>query len=211
MTPDFVFKGSFDGELSGDRAVHFDVGTVMRVFRSWKGTLVSDTDHAFGWGVGANFTIDVVRGVRLVLDGFASDGGGRYIGGLAPDVAVNASGHILPIRSYSWVSGFEFAPSKTTGLYAYYSGLYAEKKATLNTDGTCCVGFGYPGANSNADRIISQATAGYSRVLWRHENIGSMQWGAQYAYVWLYPWVANSGANLAHAHMLFTQVRFNLP
>lgn len=110
------------------------------------------------------------------------------------------------------MSGFEIAPSKITGLYFYYSGLYAQKNATLNTDGTCCVGYGYPGANTNADRLIQEATFGYSRVFWKYENVGSMQWGAQYAYVWLDPWVAAvNGPNSAHANMLFGQVRFNLP
>ncbi len=211
MTPDFVVKGSFDGRLGGERSVHFDVGAVMRTFRSWNGTQLSGKDYAFGSGVGANFNVDVLRGARLVLDGFASDGAGRYIGGLAPDVIVRANGSISPIHSYSWVSGFEIAPSKITGLYVYLSGLYAQKNATLNSNGTCCVGFGYPGANTNADRLIEEVTTGYSRVFWKYENIGSMQWGVQYAYAWLDPWVAGTGPNTAHANMLFGQVRYNLP
>ena len=211
MTPDFVLKGSFDGKFNGDRAVHLDVGTVMRVFRSWSGGQVSGKDYAFGWGVGANFNVQLVKTVRLVLDGFASDGAGRYIGGLAPDVIVRANGSISPIHSYSWVSGFEIAPSKITGLYVYYSGLYAQKNATLNSDGTCCVGYGYPGANTNADRLIEEFTGGYSRVFWKYENVGSMQWGVQYAYEWLYPWVRGIAPNSAHTNMIFSQVRFNLP
>lgn len=211
MTPDFVVKGSFDRKSDGDRAVHFDVGAVMRTFRSWSGTQVSGKDYAFGSGVGANFNMDVLKGIRLMLDGFASDGAGRYIGGLAPDVIVKANGSISPIHSYSWVSGFEIAPSTITGLYFYYSGLYAQKNATLNSNGTCCVGFGYPGANTNADRLIEEATTGYSRVFWKYETIGSMQWGVQYAYAWLYPWVAGTGPNSAHVNMLFGQVRYNLP
>jgi hypothetical protein len=129
MTPDFVVKGSFDGKSDGHRAVHFDIGAVMRTFRSWSGTQVSGKDYAFGSGVGANFNVDVLKGIRLVLDGFASDGAGRYIGGLAPDVIVKANGSISPIHSYSWASGFEIAPSKISGLYVYSSGLYAQKNA----------------------------------------------------------------------------------
>jgi hypothetical protein len=90
--------------------------------------------------------------------------------GVAPDVIVRANGIISPIRSYSWVSGFEFAPNKATGLYLYYSGLYAQKNATLNSDGTCCVGLGFPGANTAADRLIEEATGGYSRVIWKYET-----------------------------------------
>jgi len=211
MTPDFVLKGSFDNKVLGRRAIHFDIGTVMRTFRSWDGTSASGKSYAFGWGVGANFNVEVTKGVRWVLDGFASDGAGRYIGGLAPDVIVRADGSISPIHSYSWVSGFEFAPNKATGLYFYYSGLYAQKNATLNSDGTCCVGFGFPGASNAADRLIEEATGGYSRVLWKFENVGSMQWGLQYAYVWAYPWAAGTGPKSANANMVFSQLRFNLP
>ena len=211
MTPDFVLKGSFDNKVMGGRAIHFDIGTVMRTFRSWDGTGASGKSYAFGWGVSANFNLEVKKGVRWVLDGFASDGAGRYIGGLAPDVTVRADGGISPIHSYSWVSGFELAPNKATGLYFYYSGLYAQKNATLNSDGTCCVGFGFPGASNAAGRLIEEATGGYSRVLWKYENLGSVQWGLQYAHVWVYPWAAGNGPNSANANMVFSQLRYNLP
>jgi hypothetical protein len=89
----------------------------------------------------------------------------------APDVVVGSNGTISPIHSYSWVTGLELAPNPATGLYFYYSGLYAQKNATLNSDGTCCVGFGYPGASNAAGRVIQEATGGYSRVLWKYENI----------------------------------------
>jgi hypothetical protein len=211
MTPDFVLKGSFDNKLSGDRGIHFDVGTVMRTFRSWDGSSAAGKDYAFGWGVGANFNVEVKKGVRWLLDGFAGDGAGRYIGGLAPDVVVRANGSISPIHSYSGVTGVEIAPSKATGLYFYYGGLYTQKNATLNSGGSCCVGFGFPGATAAADRVIEEATGGYSRVLWHYEKLGSVQWGLQYAHVWVNPWVAGTGPNSAHANMVFSQLRYNLP
>lgn len=51
-----------------------------------------------------------------------------------PDV-----GYISPIHSYSWVSDLEIAPNKQTGLFFYYGGVYAQKNATLDSTGTCCV------------------------------------------------------------------------
>lgn len=211
LTPDFVLKASFDNKIADGHGIHFDVGTVMRSFRNWNGSTASGKDYAFGWGVGANFNVEVRKGVRWVLDGFASDGAGRYIGGLAPDVIVRADGSISPIHSYSWVNGFEFAPNPATGFYFYYSGLYAQKNASLNSDNTCCVGFGFLGASTAADRLIEEATGGYSRVLWKYENVGSVQWGVQYAHVWVYPWVAGNGPNAAHSNIVFSQLRFNLP
>ena len=40
------------------------------------------------WAVvwNANFSVETAKGLRLVLDGFADSGAGRYIGGLIPDV-----------------------------------------------------------------------------------------------------------------------------
>ena len=94
-----------------------------------------------------------------MLDGFASSGAGRYIGGLVPDVIVRADGSISPITSYSWVSGFEIAPSKATGFYAYFSGLYGLRNTAVDLTGSF-IGWGYPGAASNAaDRVVEQATA----------------------------------------------------
>jgi hypothetical protein len=209
-TPDFIFKGSYTGKM-GERAIHLDAGAVTRVFRSWNGASNSGKDYAFGVGGNVNFTAEVVNGVRLVLNGFASEGAGRYVGGLTPDVIVKADGTISPIKSYAWVSGFEIAPSKATGAYLYYSGVYAQKNSTLNSSGTCCVGFGYPGANTNADRVIEEFSGGYSRVVWKHENLGSVQWGAQYSYLWLHPWVSGGGPNSANANMVFGQMRYNLP
>lgn len=212
MTPDFVLKGDYDGKMSNGNRIHFDVGTVMRVFRStMNAASVTTHDHAFGWGVEGNFMVEMAKGYRLVVQGFASDGAGRYIGGLAPDVIVKANGSISPIHSYSWVSGLEIAPNKATGFYVYYSGLYAQKNAALNSDGTCCVGFGGPGSNLNPDRYIQEATGGWSRLLWKFENVGSMQYGVQYAYLWLAPWVAQTGASQAHTNMVFGQFRYNLP
>ena len=212
MTPDFVLKGDYDGKMSNGRSIHLDVGTVMRVFRSSDNAgNVSSHAYALGLGVQANFTIEVAKGYRLVLQGFASDGAGRYIGGLAPDAIVKANGQISPIHSYSWVSGLEVAPNRQTAFYVYYSGLYSQKNASLNSDGTCCVGFGGPGSNLNPNRYVQEATGGWQRVLWRFENVGSMQYGIQYAYLWLVPWVAQSGASQAHANMVFGQFRYNLP
>jgi hypothetical protein len=217
-TPDFVVKLAFNGKLGG-HAAHLDVGGLLRVFRNYapySGNGVSGHNYVVGGGGNADFSCEIVKGVRLVLDGFASSGGGRYIGGLVPDVIVRADGSISPIRSYSWVSGFEIAPSKATGFYAYFSGLYGARNTAIDLPAAgvetgSYIGWGYPGASNSADRAVEQATGGYSRVLWKHENLGSVQFGVQYAYVWLEPWVAGTGPTKANSNMVFSQVRYNLP
>src|SRR5271165_3851789 len=75
ITPDFVFKGSYTTKI-GDRSFHMDGGMVMRVFRSYNGTCNSCKDYAFGYGGNLNIYADVTKKVRLVLDGFGSEGAG---------------------------------------------------------------------------------------------------------------------------------------
>jgi hypothetical protein len=146
----------------------------------------------------------------MVVNAFAGSGAGRYVGGLVPDVIVRANGDISPIKSYSWLGGFEIAPNSKTGLYVYYSGLYGQKNIAVDTNGDF-IGWGYPGASNAADRTIQEFTSGFSHSFWRHENLGSVQLGVQYAYVNLHPWVAGNGPSEAHANMVLGQVRYNLP
>jgi hypothetical protein len=208
--PDFVFKASFDGNPGG-HAAHLDLGSVFRVFRNYApASGVSGHNTAEGFGVNANLNFDIVKNVRFVLNGFYGDGAGRYLGGLVPDVIVRADGSIAPITAYSWVSGFEVAPTKATGLYLYYSGVYADRKTAVDLDGSL-IGFGYPGASNVADRVIDEATAGFSWVLWKYENLGSLQLGFQYAYVRVRPWSAAGGPDRAQTQMVLSQLRYNLP
>ena len=212
LRPQFGALLRFNGKLGGHSA-HLDVGGLLRVFRNYaplSGNGISGHNYKLSGGGNVDFSFEIVKGLRLVLNGFASSGGGRYIGGLVPDVIVRADGTISPIRAYSWVSGFEIAPNKATGLYAYFSGLYGLRNSAIDADGSY-IGWGYPGASNAADRVVEQATGGWSRVLWKHENLGSVQFGVQYAYLWLQPWVSGSGPGQANANMVFSQVRYNLP
>ena len=182
MTPDFVLKGSFDNKVIGGRAIHFDIGTVMRTFRSWDGISAWGKIMPLVGASSANFNVEVRRACAGCWTVLRVTVRVAISAAFLPDVIVRADGSISPIHSYSWVSGYELAPNKATGLYFYYSGLYAQKNAALlNSDGTCCVGFGFPGASNAADRLIEEATGGYSRVLWKYENLGSVPWGLQFA------------------------------
>jgi len=210
--PDFIAKAALDGRL-GSHAAHIDVSGVMRVFRNYapnQGNGVSNHNYAFGGGGNLNAALDISTGYKLVVNAFAGSGAGRYIGGLVPDVIVRPNGDISPIKSYSWVSGLEIAPNTRTGLYAYYSGLYGQKNVAVDTNGSF-IGWGYPGASNAADRSIQEITSGFSHTVWKHENLGSVQFGVQYAFVFVHPWVAGTGPSDTHMHMVLGQVRYNLP
>ena len=127
LTPDFVFKGSFTGKV-GHRTMHLDTGGLLRTFRSSNvGDPINSHSTAVGYGGNLNGTFEVVKGLKLLLNGYASHGGGRFMGGLYPDVIVTASGAIQPINSYSWVGGLEFAATKQSSFYGYYGGAYGQR------------------------------------------------------------------------------------
>jgi hypothetical protein len=213
LTPDFVFKASFDSKLGG-KAFHLDSAGLLRVFRNYNPTNtnpVSGHEYAVGGGGNMDASLQFTDKVRFIIQAYGSSGGGRYIGGLIPDVVVQSNGSITPVPAYSWTSGFEIAPDKNTGYYVYYSGNYGERETVLDTATGKLVGWGFPGASNGADRYIQEATGGYSRVIWKGENLGSVQIGIQYGYVWLSPWSAGTGPSQAHTNMVFGQTRYNLP
>ena len=213
--PDFVFKASFDTKL-GSMPFHLDAAGLLRVFRNYSptsSTPFNGHNYAVGGGGNVDASLQFTPKVRYLIQLYASSGGGRYIGGLLPDVVVQSNGSITPIPAYSWTTGFEIAPSKNSGFYLYYSGNYGDRETVVDTtvSPSKLVGWGFPGASNGADRYIQEATGGWARVIWKGENLGSVQTGFQYAYVWLSPWSAGNGPSQAHTNMVFWQTRYNLP
>lgn len=210
LAPDFVFKASFDGKLGG-RAAHLDASALLRLFRS-SNLIDPITSHSTAIGYGGNLdaSLEIVKGLKLVLNGYASHGGGRYIGGLFPDVIVTATGSIQPINAYSGIAGLEFAANKTTSFYACYSSAYGQRQTALDVSGNY-IGWGYPGATNSADRSFNEISAGWWELFWKHDGLGSVQLGTQYSYLEITPWSQGSGPGNARTNMVFTQLRYNLP
>jgi hypothetical protein len=210
LTPDFVFKGSFTAKV-GDRTMHLDAGGLLRTFRSSNvGNPINSHSTAVGYGGNLNGIFEVVKGLKLLFNGYASRGGGRFIGGLYPDVIVTASGAIQPINSYSWVGGLEFGATKQSSFYGYYSGAYGQRQTALDSTGKY-IGWGYPGASNSADRTFNEVSLGWNQVFWNHEGLGSIQLGTQYSYLAITPWSQGSGPRNATTNMVFSQIRYNLP
>jgi len=208
LAPDVIFKGSFNFGPVGHR-FHVDTGTVLRFFRNFDPARVTDHKDAHGVGANLNFGVDLTRKLHLVLNGFASSGGGRYIGGLVPDVIVRPNGDISPIKAYSWVTGLELAPTRRTTVFGYFSGVFAARNTTIDTDGNQ-IGFGYTGSNMSR-RTIQEWTAGWAHLIWDSVAVGSIQVNTQYSYVRNFPWWAGTGPRFSRANVVFGQVRYNLP
>lgn len=206
--PDLVFKSSFNIGPQG-RRLHIDTGAILRFFRSSAVADIREHEDAVGIGGNLNIGLDLTHKLHLVLNGFLSSGGGRYIGGLASDVVVRANGDISPIKAHSWVTGLEYAVTRRAMLFGYFSGVYTSKNTTVDLNGNL-IGFGYPGSNVSR-RLIQEWTTGWGQLLWASEAAGSLQLNTQYSYIRNFPWVVGTGPRLASAHLAFAQIRYNLP
>ncbi len=202
--PDVVAKIAFDA----GKKFHFELGGVVREFRVWNPASTATHFSATGGGAQANLNFELARGLRILTNNYWSDGGGRYLFGQAPDLAVRADGSLSPVHSGSTVSGFELT-RKNALFYAYYGGIYIGRDIQIDATGKP-VGYGYAGASQN--RAIQEATCGWIQTLWKDPRYGSLSFISQYSYLSRDPWYAAAGtpAN-ASVNMLFLDLRYTLP
>jgi hypothetical protein len=205
LMPDFVTRVA----VNPNKAVHLDVGGVLRAFRH---TLApyDDTLKALGGGGSANLRVNATNATRLLLQAGFGSGMGRYMGGLVPDVAFRADGSIVPIGSMSWVGGVEHRLTSAMSVAGYYSGVDLDQRAELDGDGSY-IGFGFPGSSNSNNRTIREATATYSWAPVTTADRGSVQLSLQGAWLTREPWFQGSGPASADAFMFFAQLRYNLP
>src|SRR5229473_778460 len=92
LHPDIIVKAAYDSELMR-RPFHVEVAGLIRSFRVLN-TLVTPnrTDTITGGGGAINLNLQLVKNFTLIANSFYSDGGGRYLGGLGPDVIVKPNG-----------------------------------------------------------------------------------------------------------------------
>lgn len=209
LHPDIIGKIAFDTNLANGHGLHLEAAGVYRTFRLYNSpTKVTYRSAAVGGSFNASY--EIVKNVRLLSNNFFSDGGGRYIGGLAPDLVVRADGSPSPVHSASTVSGIE-AQAGDTQVYAYYAGVYVQRNVALDANLTP-VGYGYAGSPNSQNRSIQNLTFGYARTFWRDSKFGSLQAMGQYSYVVRHPWSVAAGApSSAHSNMVFVSLRYTLP
>ena len=92
LTPDFISKIAFDPTAR----FHAEVGGVLDTFKiinpNSPGLALGQTSTKAGGGVLAGINGEIFPGFRLITTNYWSDGGGRYLFGQAPDLAVTAAG-----------------------------------------------------------------------------------------------------------------------
>jgi hypothetical protein len=222
--PDIISKLALDGGKEG-HAMHFEVAGLYRTFQSYNPvTNMKFYKPAVGGSV--NFNVEVAPGFRFVVNTFASDGGGRYTGGLGPDLIVRPDGSISPIHAYSSVDGFEYSikpkndpKGLETLLYGYYGGNYFGKDTaldnTVSLTNPVLIGYGVNSnsASLNANRAIQEATFGINQTIWKNPTWGDLKILTQYSYLWRDPWfVPNTNATRkATTNMVFVDLRYDIP
>jgi hypothetical protein len=206
--PDIIAKLALDPSSKA----HLEVAGVFRTFRVYDP--IEFTHHtANGVGGSANFNFELARGFRVLSNNYWSDGGGRWIFGLAPDLIVRPNGTLSPVHAGSTVDGFELQ-AKNTLLYAYYGGTFIRRNVAVDASGKkpLYVGYGFPGASNAQNREIHEPSFGLTQTFWRDPKYGALQLMLQYSYVLRYPWVVATGAPRdAHTSMVFLNLRYLLP
>ena len=208
--PDIITKIAYDTKVS-DRSLHLEVAGLVRTFRLYN-PLTQKHYSATGGGGSVNLNFELAKNLRVVSNNYYSGGGGRWIFGQAPDLIVRGDGSLSVVHSGSTVTGFEAQATKNTQLYGYYGGVYVQRNVAIDPANGNPIGYGYAGSPGGQNRVIHQATFGFTRTFWRDPKYGALQLMGQYSYILRHPWnVAPGQPTDAHVHMTFLNLRYLLP
>jgi hypothetical protein len=221
VMPDIIAKLAYDTKVGG-RAFHMEVsGEFSRFKLNTAANLAGNNVNVgkSGGGGSVNMNLEAFKNFRLIANTFWSDGGGRYIFGLAPDFVVNvdANGNFVPspVHAGSGIGGFEYTINNTL-LYGYYGGVYIGRNFQQVTAGPppTFTGYGYPDSGSAQNRAIQEGTFGITQTLWKNRNYGDLKLITQGSYLVRSPWSTAgtpNGAKNAHLGMAFVNLRYDLP
>ena len=172
--------------------------------------------------------MELFKGFRVLTNNYWSEGGGRYIFGLAPDVVVNPNGSLSAIQASSTVDGFEYT-HKNTLLYSYYGGTYVARNIGVDANGlgygygvhatSHCASCGSSGAAVSLattavaqNRTIQEETIGINQTIWRDAKYGALNLMGQYSFLSRNPWSVPLGAPThAALSIAFFNLRYTLP
>jgi hypothetical protein len=224
LHPDIIVKTAFDAHPAG-HSFHIELAGLIRSFRVLNDlTPVPTINTITGGGGSFSFNYELIHNLHIIVTSFYSDGGGRYIFGLGPDVIVRPNGTLSAVHADSGVGGFEYQATPHYMFYGYYGGAYFQRNygffpapppSTCNgVPGFTCVGFGYPGSLNTSNRTVQEITFGVIPTLWYNENYGRVQIITQYSYLTRSPWsiLSTPGSpDTAHTHMMYAGLRYILP
>ncbi len=211
IRPDFIAKAAYDTDIEG-KHMHVEIAGLNSAFKVERPSLTS-AGTANGFGGSVNTILDFAKNAHFIFNSFYSDGAGRYLYGLGPDVVVDSNGNLSPVHGFSGLSGVEYQVNPTSMVYGYYGGVYFNRNYSgLGTTASPFYGFGYPGSSTSANRMIQEPTLGYINTFWKKPHYGALQLITQLSLVTRYPWAYTGIATKdTHTYMLFGDLRYVLP
>ncbi|MBZ5528928.1 MAG: hypothetical protein LAN71_13630 [Acidobacteriia bacterium] len=225
MTPDIIAKTTYDTSFSG-RHVHAEVAgllTTVKIKIIPVGAFTWAPHSKMGGGIEAAANVEIVKNYRVLVNGFYSDGGGRYLLGLGPDavirpVVLGAGFDAIPslVHSGAGLVGFEGQVTPKTLVGVYYGGAYFQRNAFIDLTSPLVIkptiGFGGQNSPNAANRAIQEGTFDLTQTFWKNPQYGALQLVTQVSYVTRAPWYVPAGAP-KNAHMVeaYTSLRYILP
>lgn len=207
LHPDIIGKVAFDPSPK----FHFEFGGLERTFKVYNPLTQQKFTTAGGAGF-VNLNGELTKGLRLVVNTYIGNGGGRYIFGQAPDVIVNGDGSLSNVYAMSTVDGLEYT-RKNTLFYTYYGGIYIDKNVVLDpSNSNKPIGYGYSGSPNSQNRTVQEITFGFTQTFWKDPKFGALAFMGQYSYFTRNPWYVAAGAP-THAYMneVWLNLRYTLP
>jgi hypothetical protein len=173
LMPDLATRVAFNPA----KALHVDVGAVLRVFRH----TIKPYDDSFkkaGGGASVNLRFNPASSTTLILQSAFGSGLGRYVGGLVPDAVFRRDGSISLVGTTSCVGGIEQTLGPAFSLGGYYSGVAIDSNYSVDGDGDF-IGYGFPGSSNSNNRRIDEITATFGWQVVNSATRGSVQLGLQ--------------------------------
>jgi hypothetical protein len=224
--PDVIGKIAVDSNPGSGHNFHVELTGLLTTIRSTVIPTAGATfehDTAIGGGVGAGFDWQLMPNVSIMANGFFSDGGGRYIGGLGPDTVVmpfvegaGFSARPSLVHSAGFSTGMEWTICPGSELDFYYSGAYFGRNAFPDITSPLVIkpfiGFGGTNSPNSANRFVQQVSADFTQNIWADPAYGVVQVQGQLSYVQRNPWFVAAGAPV-HADLVqsFLDVRLLIP
>lgn len=221
LHPDVIAKLSADANW-GQRHWHFETAGLLTPVEILTPALVTKSTAAKdiheGGGISSAANLEVVKNLHVILTGFWSDGGGRYIGGLGPGFVVEQVGSKIGpfqaqlVHSGSGIASAEWQANKTNLLAFSYSGAYFDRVFSTDPSSGALVGYGFAGSANSNNRAIQEGTFATQTTLWKQRGYGSVQVITQSSYITRAPWSLAPGAPKdAHVFAGYANLRYVLP
>ena len=227
LTPDVIGKIAYDSDPHGEHNFHAELtGLLSTVHTTILPTVLgSNFGHSavVAGGVGLGLGWHATRNFNLVANGFFSDGGGRYIGGLGPDAVVQPfaipggfSARPSLVRSAAFTTGFEWQVMQGTQFDLYYGGAYFQRNAFTDVTSPLLtqpmVGFGGTNSANNNNRFIQEVSGDLTQDIWADPTYGVVQVAGQLSYLQRNAWFVPAGAPVhASAVISFVDLRLLIP